>query len=1600
MPIVCSLRWRSFLTCSSSLIVPRLSLLLLSAVVFGAMTLRAHAQEVLISEFMAANSSGIKDDDGALSDWIELYNTGQTAVSLAGWHLSDDPSDLQQWTFPDVTIPGQGFLVVFASGTDRRDPARPLHTNFKLGREGEFLALTRPDGRTVASEFSPAFPPQITDVSYGTSMRAETEDLVPARSSGRVRVPENDGVGRAWVQPDFDDANWANVELGVGFSRPEADEPGPVGPLEDVTQPGDLILGTSNNSPGGEEVDKAIDGTSATKYLNFDKLNAGFTVTPSKGPTVVKGLRLTSANDAPDRDPTSYLLLGSNDGRTFTEISRGPIPDFPDRFFSVEITFTNEVAYTQYQLLFPTVRNAAGAVAMQIAEVEFLGQVGPAPLPFPELIRTSLEASMFGRRSSAFLRVPFTVQEVRPREQLALHVRYDDGFVAYLNGTEIARANAPALLAFNSIALTNRSRQAAVQPERFDLSHATALIRPGANMLAVQGLNDRVDSPDFLLEAELENTQISLQAAGYFGTPTPGAVNGLGARGPLPDLLVSPQRGFYEAPISVTLSSPAEGASIRYTTDGTPPSATNGQVYSSPIRVDRTTILRAIAVADGWQPSRVATHTYLFVEDIVAQTRATTLASGFPTTWKGQAPDYGLDPRVAGAPGTDRYNGKYTRSLKEDLKALPSLSIVMKLDDLFGTQGIYPNPNNRGDLWERPTSLELIDPTGREGFQADAGLRIQGGAFRRFDLTLKKSFRVVFRDNYGSTTLAYPLFGPDAAQEFDNFVLRANSNDAYPYWSGRALYIRDAFAMESARAMGMIAPHTRFVHLYINGAYWGLYNPVERPDAAFSASYHGGDKDTWDAINQDSVPDGNYDAWNRMLAVLNEGMANTEVYQRIQGNNPDGTRNPAYEDLLDVENMIDYLILNFYVGNTDWPQRNWWAGRNRDQGDGFHFYPWDTETALGVTGLDVDRTGVADAVARPYAAARANADFRLHFADRVYRHFSPGGAFYVNPASPAWDPAQPQNNPPAARFAALADQVRRAMVGESARWGDQMNTGPFTRDEHWEPERSGLLADFFPRRSAVVLEQFRRAGLYPRTDPPVMNQRGGQVEQGFELALSAPQGVIYYTLDGSDPRVPVAIQEASRQTLVGQTASKKALVPSVANGGSQLGASWRGGAPFTDSQWRSGSGGVGYDQQTTYDAFIQMDLEGQMLNMNASVFIRIPFNYDGVGRDTLNYMVLRMRYDDGFVAFLNGRQIASANAPSNLEWNSTADGSHDDSAAVLFEEFNADAGLAALQPGANILAIHGLNLSVSSSDVLIQPELIVGERHVSMGPVQAIPYTKPVLLHDLTTVKARVLNGSEWSALNEATFTVGNPALTLSELHYHPADPSSEEIAAGILDADDFEFIELLNYGTGTCDLSGLRFVTGIVFDFAGSPIRTLAPGARVLIVKNRAAFAMRYGSSLPVAGEYSGRLSNSGERLELVAADGETVLDFTYGTDAPWPEAADGDGPSLERREPVGDPNAPGSWQASSAPGGSPGAPGVLPALQVEISAVSASEVRLRFAQKASVGYTVYSANNLADGTWEVVGRGEPKSQDQVVEVTLEVPPEEACRFFRVSVP
>ncbi len=144
--------------------------------------------------------------------------------------------------------------------------------------------------------------------------------------------------------------------------------------LADITQPGDPIVGSSNNNPGSEAVANVIDNQ-PTKYLNFDRLNTGFTVTPRVGLSVVQCLTLTSANDAPERDPATYTLEGSYNGSNFTAIASGPVPAFTNRFHKVVVQFDNDTPYIAYRLIFPTVTGPGGN-SMQIFALEFLGFFG------------------------------------------------------------------------------------------------------------------------------------------------------------------------------------------------------------------------------------------------------------------------------------------------------------------------------------------------------------------------------------------------------------------------------------------------------------------------------------------------------------------------------------------------------------------------------------------------------------------------------------------------------------------------------------------------------------------------------------------------------------------------------------------------------------------------------------------------------------------------------------------------------------------------------------------------------------------------------------------------------------------------------------------------------------------------------------------------------------------------------------------------------------------------------------------------------------------------------------------------------------------------
>ena len=793
-----------------------------------------------------------------------------------------------------------------------------------------------------------------------------------------------------------------------------------------------------------------------------------------------------------------------------------------------------------------------GGIVPTIAGIGF-GEEQPL---LQDLIQTDVAAEMLGRSASLWTRFKFTTGDLVNFDELTLRVRYDDGFQAYLDGVPLAARNAPPVLTSDSTATVERAPFEPLIFEEIDVSAALDQLVAGDHVLAVHLLNASATNDDLLLQPELLASSAGI--AQFFEDATPGQASVEAGFNTVADTKFSIDRGFYDSPIDVEISTATTGATIIYTLDGTAPevnangSIRNGVEYVAPLRIAGTTTLRALAFKQGLRSSNVDTQTYLFTSDIVQQTRQSTINAGFPASWGGRGSDYGLDPDVIGP--DDLFNGVYAESIADDLKSLPTLSLVLDIDDMFGSRGIYSNVGSRGQAWERPVSAELIYPDGTEGFQIDAGVRVHGGASR--NLSRKNNLRLLFKEQYGDTKLDYPLFG-EGVERFDTVVLRAHFNDGWG-WSGAGsdpLFSRDEWHRQTQAAMGDTAARGTNVHLYINGVYWGIYNPSERPDASFAAQHLGGDKTEWDAMNHNGVVDGRSSAWSTMRSLsraVDRASGSTEkwaAYQRLQGNDADGNDDPTREDYLDIENYIDYLLLSFYSGNDDWPNRNWYAARRRgEESEGFQFFAWDSEISMDLSGrtnlgenVIRDANNQAVGAAEAYGSLRDYEEFQLAFADRVHRHFFNGGVFYVDPDNPDWDPAHPERNMPAARFVEVSDVVSRAIVPESARWGDQHRSRPYTRNAEWQSELDHLLNNFFPRRTAIVMGQLRANDLYPDTEAPEFEvngnrQHGGTVAAGAQLGLSNPdgQGTIWFTTDGSDPRLPGgAVNTASATRFTG-----------------------------------------------------------------------------------------------------------------------------------------------------------------------------------------------------------------------------------------------------------------------------------------------------------------------------------------------------------------------------------------------------------------------------------------------------------------------------------
>jgi len=598
------------------------------------------------------------------------------------------------------------------------------------------------------------------------------------------------------------------------------------------------------------------------------------------------------------------------------------------------------------------------------------------------------------------------------------------------------------------------------------------------------------------------------------------------------DIKFDRKRGFYDTSFDLNVDIEGYNPIARYTTDGSDPYNSSTKISlsvqnSNVITIDKTTVIRVVAI-DGLDTLRAA-HTYLFLNDVLQQSNTNTIdvldyppiwGTGLTNTLDPDSPigdpqylvitqdaDYEMDQTVV-------QDQNYAQNLIAGLKQIPTLSISTAKNNLFGSQdGIYTHTLDTG-VWEVPASVELFNGDGTSEFQVEAGLKISGASTRKYDF-YKHGFRLVFKNKYGDTKLRHQVFGPKAADEFNTLQLRMIGHSSPHDWDyGRRLktqFHKDQWARNLHRKMGNLSPRSKFVHLYLNGLYWGMYDLTERPDSDFLSTYLGGNDTDYDTVKVLEIKDGDSLAYYKMFEIANSPIPDT-IYNAWNYNLvPNETNvNIMYDSIvnyLDVNSFIDYFLLNALLVNNDWGANNWWAGRKREVGAGWQYFVWDAEFILNDSPVYTSRIFHGSDNFHPER-------YRKAFADRVQCHcIEEDGALYVDNLLSS--------------YLELGNSIDKAGLLELARWGDvrgnlvDYNTHVVGETTKYMDE---IIPDLFEGEKGLLFYlRYGENNYYPKViSAPKLSSFGGQVPFGYQLVIDNLNsfGDIYYTLDGSDPSTP------------------------------------------------------------------------------------------------------------------------------------------------------------------------------------------------------------------------------------------------------------------------------------------------------------------------------------------------------------------------------------------------------------------------------------------------------------------------------------------------
>ena len=1490
------------------------------------------AGPLVISEFMANNNNTLRDNDGAYSDWIEIHNPTDAAVSLNGWYLTDDSTTLTKWQFPSVSIDAGGYLVVYASEKNRVDPAQPLHTNFKLAAEGEYLALVQPDGVTISHDFAPTYPALPDDVSFG---------LPGAADNVLHHVPTSSDAGANWTTSGYNDSAWKPLsppsicvtEIGTGsidyveiqnLSGTVVDTSGwklvvkastsgtayVQMDLPSVMNPGQLFFRNTVNPRGVSWKLLEYQGTEFPSTVTWASTSPGYAFVMDDQGTVVdfvawgytqanlaafsatvNGFQITADTawlGAPV--PVSSLPIlsrsGTSDHNTAADFSWGPV---------VPAWYGNYMGTIGAQN-----PNLASAFPPTSAALGFAKYSTGLNTP----IATDVSVAMQGVNSSIWTRREFVSDGPAGLTEMTLRIRYNDGFVAYLNGVEIARANAPTTVAWNSAATATRSLADSIQYVDIDVSAYIGLLQDGVNVLAVQGLNNTASDGDFLLEAELIGAG-SVDAHRYFFVSTPGAANGMGASET--DLLpqFSHATGVYFSSFALTLSTSLPGAVIRYTLDQSDPTEAS-PIYTGPITISKSERVRAAVFVNGQTTSLVASESFFVLDPAL------------------QAFDSNLDLVVLDTHGQS-ING--TR-----VGTAPNYKYTTVVDYTTVSAAFFEaSGGNRASLSDTPsyTSLAGVKLRGTYSLWLNDNTGMPG------DIRLgeKPSYRLELRDELGDD-LSASLFG--MAEDAD-WILSSLYDDG--------ALMRDYLSYQWYNEMGHWAPSGRFIELYVNEDgdavtaedYVGLYVLLEKIEV-------GNDRlDIADLNPEDNAaPDvtGGYVIKKDRLKPGDAYITTSSGYQFIF-DTPDADALTAaqkayltsymnefetvlngtnfadpvngYAKYIDVDSFIDMHIMQEMAKNYDGFKTSMYFYKDVD-GKLKAGPLWDMNIAYGVSSKNWNTPWSHPSPELWHYSLISSTDYKATYFPRLFQ--DPEFAQkYTDRLNELMNTVFKEDKM-MADIGGLEAMLDEAQARHFERWPNLM--GEYVWPQAWwgqtYDEYVNIMRNWIHARLMWIKSQY--------TVAPEISKNGGTIDPGTSVELAAPVGTIYYTTDGTDPRLAGGGISPSAIALT-TTAANTQFIASGAtwqylDTGVDQGTAWRE-LGFDRSAWKTGASELGYGDggEATVVSY-----GPNASNKYITTYFAKTFNVaDASAFEQLNLLLLR---DDAAVVYINGQEVARNNITyANVYYNTLATQDVADGAGeTTYAQYLIDPSI--LVDGTNLIAVEVHQSSASSADLSFNLQL------QGVGGVSG-----DVAINENTRVMARALSGTSWSGLTDAVFEVATSPIRITEIMFNPLEPSAAEVAAGFTDNELFEYIELTNTGASTASLAGLRLTDGTTFDFSAGSVTTLAPGGFVLVVRNTAAFAARYGAVANVAGVFTGALGNGGDTIALVNGIGAVIETVEYSDSTAWPGRAQGSGSSLERVDLTGDSNDPDNWRASAEYGGSPGWAGVGPLDDIVINEV-----------------------------------------------------------------